>query len=153
MLNPKINNTQKFPSLRGGGEVDGVDSTPKWVKNSLFRYHTLPKNKSLETLSKKLKKAGVLSEVLLWNTFKSKKLMHNKGLAIVELAKKSGTWNALDDLENLILPKDLEEYLLLNKLLEKWNAKGRSFKRGFLEALLNTKRPETRQKKIQSLEL
>jgi uncharacterized protein YdeI (YjbR/CyaY-like superfamily) len=83
----------------------------------------------------------------------SKKLMHSKGMAIVELAKKYGTWNALDDIENLILPKDLEECLVTKNLLEKWNTKGRSFKRGFLEALLNTKRPETRQKKIQSLEL
>jgi hypothetical protein len=72
MLNPKISNTQKFPSLRGGDEVDGVDSTPKWAKNSLFPFHNLPKNKSLEPLSKKLKKSGVLSEVLFWNTFKTK---------------------------------------------------------------------------------
>jgi uncharacterized protein YdeI (YjbR/CyaY-like superfamily) len=80
-------------------------------------------------------------------------LMHNNGIAMVELAKKSGTWNALDDVENLILPKELEEYLVSNKLSKRWNAKGHSFKRGFLETLLNTKRPETRQKKIEDLEL
>jgi very-short-patch-repair endonuclease len=74
MINSKFN-AKEFPSLRGGSVADGVDRTPKWVKNSLFPYHLLPKNKELEPLSKKLKKAGVLSEVLFWNAFKSKKLL------------------------------------------------------------------------------
>jgi very-short-patch-repair endonuclease len=74
MINSNFN-TKEFPSLRGGTAGDGVDCTPKWIKNSLFPYYLLPKNKELEPLSKKLKKAGVLSEVIFWNAFKSKKLL------------------------------------------------------------------------------
>jgi uncharacterized protein YdeI (YjbR/CyaY-like superfamily) len=83
----------------------------------------------------------------------SQGLMHNNGKKMVELAKQTGTWSALDDVDNLILPKDLEEYLTTQNLTEKWKNKGRSFKRGFLETLLNSKRPETRLKKMQELEL
>jgi uncharacterized protein YdeI (YjbR/CyaY-like superfamily) len=80
-------------------------------------------------------------------------MMQRNGKKIVSLAKQTGTWSALNDVENLVLPKDLEEYLATHNLLEKWNAKGKSFKRGFLETLLNSKRPETRLKKIAGLEL
>jgi hypothetical protein len=40
-----------------------------------------------------------------------------------------------------------------NDLLEVWNSKGKSFKKGFLQQLLDTKRPENRVKKIQGLNL
>jgi uncharacterized protein YdeI (YjbR/CyaY-like superfamily) len=80
-------------------------------------------------------------------------LMKPNGQKMVELAKLTGTWSALDDVENLVLPIDLEEYLTYNNLLEKWNAKSKSFKRGFLETLLNSIRPETRRKKMEGLEL
>jgi very-short-patch-repair endonuclease len=78
MQNQNLNSENmkvKIPLLRCGDEGDGVDCTPKWAKDSLFPYHTLPKNKQLEPVAKKLKKAGVLSEVLFWNAFKSKKLL------------------------------------------------------------------------------
>ncbi|MCI5057050.1 MAG: hypothetical protein MRY83_13125, partial [Flavobacteriales bacterium] len=42
--------------------------------------------------------------------------MHKSGLKIIEQAKKSGTWSALDDVENLILPKDLKECFNKNKI-------------------------------------
>jgi uncharacterized protein YdeI (YjbR/CyaY-like superfamily) len=83
----------------------------------------------------------------------SQDLMHPNGKKMLKLAKQTGTWTALEEVDNLTLPKDLEEYLATHNLLGKWNVKGRSFKRGFLETLLNSKRPETRLKKMQGLEL
>jgi uncharacterized protein YdeI (YjbR/CyaY-like superfamily) len=83
----------------------------------------------------------------------TKSLMQLNGKKMVELAKQTGTWSTLDEVENLLLPKDLDEYLATHNLQEKWNAKGKSFKRGFLETMLNTKKPETRIKKIAGLEL
>jgi uncharacterized protein YdeI (YjbR/CyaY-like superfamily) len=83
----------------------------------------------------------------------AKKLIHPNGLKTIEIAKQTGTWTALDDVENLVLPKDLEEYLTQNNLLEAWNMKPKSFKRGFLEQLLNTKKAESRLKKMQSLKI
>jgi len=66
--------TSKIPLLRGGKfvEFDGVDS---WKQKSLFPFWNLPKNKDLEPNAKKLKKIGVLSEVLFWQAFKNKKLL------------------------------------------------------------------------------
>jgi uncharacterized protein YdeI (YjbR/CyaY-like superfamily) len=83
----------------------------------------------------------------------SQNLIHDNGQKMIELAKQTGTWNALEDVDNLVLPTDMEQYLVANVLLQKWNAKGRTYKRGFLETLLNTKKPETRLKKLESLDL
>jgi uncharacterized protein YdeI (YjbR/CyaY-like superfamily) len=83
----------------------------------------------------------------------SKKLIHANGFKVIELAKQTGTWLALDEVENLILPKDFELYLTQNNLLEVWNSKGKTFKKGFLQLLLDTKKSENRFKKIQHLKL
>ena len=75
--------------------------------------------------------------------------MHASGLAMVEEAKRSGTWNALDDVENLVIPDDL-----LDALRQYSSAKThfdnfpKSVKRGILEWIFNAKLPETRAKRI-----
>ncbi len=82
----------------------------------------------------------------------SEGLMAEAGLKMVEIAKEIGTWTALDDVENLISPPDLQEKLDQNPV-----AKGyfevfpRSVKRGILEWLLNAKQAETRQKRIEEI--
>lgn len=78
-------------------------------------------------------------------------LMHPNGLKVVNLAKQNGTWTALDDVENLILPTDLQQALERATLLTKWDAQPRSTKRGTLETLLNCKRAETRNRKIEQI--
>ena len=74
------------------------------------------------------------------------------GYAIIDIAKSNGAWNALDDVENLILPNDFESYLREHNLMKIWEQKPKSFKRGFLEQLLDAKKPETREKRFRSLE-
>lgn len=81
----------------------------------------------------------------------TEKKMQPSGLAVVTLAKKSGTWDALNDVENLILPKDLGEALQKQRLKEKWEVLSRSNKRMYLETLLNSKKDETRQKNIKKV--
>ncbi|HEX8528602.1 MAG TPA: YdeI/OmpD-associated family protein, partial [Cytophagales bacterium] len=72
------------------------------------------------------------------------------GLAVIEAAKKSGTWTALDEVENLTLPPDLEAALRANPAaMQYFEAFPRSVKRGILEWLLNAKKPETRRKRIE----
>jgi len=79
-------------------------------------------------------------------------LMHPAGLAVVEAAKADGSWTALDDVENLVLPSDLEAaFAAQNDALAKWEAFPRSVKRGALEILLNAKRPATRAAKINQI--
>lgn len=76
-------------------------------------------------------------------------LMHESGLAMVALAKQNGTWTALDEVENLTIPDDLQQLFAKNKVaLARWEQFPRSSKRGILEWIKNAKRPETRQKRI-----
>ncbi len=75
--------------------------------------------------------------------------MHVAGIKMVELAKQSGTWDALNDVENAVLPSDLKIAFKKNKVaLKNWELLPHSTKRGILEWLLNAKKEETRQKRI-----
>jgi uncharacterized protein YdeI (YjbR/CyaY-like superfamily) len=75
-------------------------------------------------------------------------LMRPAGLAAIETAKASGTWNKLDAVENLTIPKDLAA-CLKGKARENFDAFPRSVKRGILEWIEQAKKPETRQKRIE----
>jgi uncharacterized protein YdeI (YjbR/CyaY-like superfamily) len=67
----------------------------------------------------------------------------------VETAKQNGKWSALDEVEELIIPSDLKQLFDKNKTAsENRDGFSRSVKRGILEWILNSKRPETRQKRI-----
>lgn len=75
--------------------------------------------------------------------------MHPAGLEMVRIAKETGTWAALDDVENLVIPPDLmAEFSKRPPALENWNNFPRSVKRGVLEWILNAKRPATREKRL-----
>ena len=79
-------------------------------------------------------------------------LMTDAGMAMVNLAKQTGTWTALDEVENLINPPDLQAQLDANSTAKNYFAAfPRSVKRGILEWLLNAKTPETRQKRIREV--
>ncbi len=79
-------------------------------------------------------------------------LIAEAGLKMVEIAKKTGTWTALDDVENLISTPDLQERLNQNSIAKGYfEAFPRSVKRGILEWLLNAKQAETRQKRIEEI--
>jgi uncharacterized protein YdeI (YjbR/CyaY-like superfamily) len=76
-------------------------------------------------------------------------LMTNAGQAMIDLAKQTGTWTALDDVERLISPPDLHEQLDQHPGAKGYfDAFPRSVKRGMLEWLLNAKTPATRAKRI-----
>lgn len=76
-------------------------------------------------------------------------LIADAGQAMIDLAKRTGTWTALDNVENLISPPDLQEQLDANPVAKgHFDAFPRSAKRGMLEWLLNAKTPATRAKRI-----
>lgn len=76
-------------------------------------------------------------------------LMQPAGLAMIELAKKSGKWNALDDINSLKLPPDLTKTLGKNKKANSFfDQFPPSTKRGILEWIQNAKTEETRSKRI-----
>lgn len=77
-------------------------------------------------------------------------LMHRSGLEMIEIAKQNGTWTALDEVENITIPDDLKKLFSKNKTaFENWENFPRSSKRGILEWIMNAKKPETRQKRIE----
>lgn len=75
--------------------------------------------------------------------------MTEAGMEVIEEAKKSGRWNALDELSELILPVDLKKAFAKNKkALAYFENFPPSVKKGILEWILNAKREETRNKRI-----
>lgn len=77
-------------------------------------------------------------------------LMMPAGQAMVDLAKKAGTWLALVPIQNAEIPEDLQKRLNRNKkAFENFQAFPPSSKRIILEWILNAKRPETRKQRIE----
>ena len=71
------------------------------------------------------------------------------GQAVVEAAKASGTWTALDDVENLVEPVKLKAALdAAPEARKNWDAFPRSTRRATLEWIAAAKRPETLERRI-----
>lgn len=76
-------------------------------------------------------------------------LMKSSGQKLIDLAKQTGTWEALVDVQNSVIPDDLQKLFDKSKTAFKnFQAFPPSTKRGILEWILNAKRPETRQKRL-----
>ena len=72
------------------------------------------------------------------------------GLARLEAAKADGSWNALDAVEALEVPPDLEAALAAHGEARKhWDAFPRSARRAILEWISLAKKPETRAKRVE----
>jgi uncharacterized protein YdeI (YjbR/CyaY-like superfamily) len=79
-------------------------------------------------------------------------LMMPEGLRMVQLAKDTGTWDALNEVEDLVLPPELIKALAKNKIAQKnFDAFNRSTKRGILEFLLNAKQEATRTARVEKI--
>jgi uncharacterized protein YdeI (YjbR/CyaY-like superfamily) len=77
-------------------------------------------------------------------------LMAPAGLAKVEAAKLDGSWNALDAVENLEIPADLQTALDANPPAgEHFTAFPRSVKRAILEWINSAKKMETRASRVE----
>lgn len=78
-----------------------------------------------------------------------KGLIAPAGLEAIETAKQNGTWTALDKVEEMTIPEDLQKAFDKNKTAFGYFDKfPRSSKRNILEWIMNAKRPETRQARI-----
>ena len=139
--------SSQTPSVRYDEAVDEalcfgwIDSKPN-VRDDESYYQFFAKRNPKSNWSKvnkekikKLEQAGLISDA---------------GYEMIDLAKENGTWNALDDVEKLILPEDLRQAFSQQPSAKKNFAQfPKSVKRGILEWILNAKRPETRAKRIQ----
>ncbi len=75
--------------------------------------------------------------------------MTEAGQKMIDLAKQNGTWSALDEVEEAVLPADLQKLFDKSKTAFKnWSAFPPSARKGILQWILNAKSNETRQKRI-----
>lgn len=118
-----------------------IDSKPnKRDEESYYQFFSKRNPKSKWSRVNKEKVAKLIKE----------ELMEPAGYQMIEIAKQNGTWTALDDVENLVIPEDMQKLFKENKTaFVNWERFPRSTKRGILEWILNAKRPDTRQKRIQ----
>jgi uncharacterized protein YdeI (YjbR/CyaY-like superfamily) len=76
-------------------------------------------------------------------------LIHESGRRMIDLAKKTGTWNALDKVDALEEPEDLMNLLNASPTaLANWKTLSKSYRRGVLEWLQSAKKLETRTKRL-----
>jgi uncharacterized protein YdeI (YjbR/CyaY-like superfamily) len=79
-------------------------------------------------------------------------LMAAAGAAAITAAKKSGTWSATTQIEELIIPPDLAKALRSNADARRnWESYTPSRRKGVLYRLAGAKRPETRAKYLQQI--
>lgn len=78
--------------------------------------------------------------------------MSEAGYQSVETAKQNGSWTVLDEVEDLIVPEDLEAALNgYKEALDYFLGLSKSVKKMMLYWVVSAKRPETRQKRIDEL--
>ena len=76
-------------------------------------------------------------------------LMMPAGLKVIEQAKKDGSWNFLDEVDQLIIPEDLiSEFKQHPKALAHFEQFPKSVKRGILYWIKSAKKLETRENRI-----
>ena len=79
-------------------------------------------------------------------------LMTAAGLALVKLAKDSGTWTARKDVEELTIPPDLAKAIKANPEARRhWDSYTPSRRKGVLYRLAGAKRPETRARYLREI--
>ena len=76
-------------------------------------------------------------------------LMTPAGQAAIDRARADGTWTILDEVEQLVVPPDLEAAFAKTPPARKhWDAFPPSTRRGILEWIITAKTPATRQRRI-----
>lgn len=85
-------------------------------------------------------------------TLQAQGLMTPAGRAVVDRARADGTWDALDAVEDGVIPPDLAAaFEAAPGTRAIWDSWPRSVTRGALEILLNAKRPATRAARIAAI--
>jgi uncharacterized protein YdeI (YjbR/CyaY-like superfamily) len=75
--------------------------------------------------------------------------MTETGLAAIERAKADGSWSSLDEVEELVVPADLERALKRNKVARRnFEAFPPGVRKQVLYRLNSAKRPETRARRL-----
>lgn len=120
-----------------------IDSTVKSLGDGKRKQYFTPRNpKSVwSALNKRY-----IEELMESN------LMHESGLKTIKIAKNNGSWTSLDDVENGIIPKDLQQAFEQHPLaFENYQNFAPSYRKGYLYWLSQAKRETTRIKRISEI--
>lgn len=120
-----------------------IDSTAKRIDDQKRKQLFTPRNP--KSVWSKVNKSHI-------EELTAKGLMHESGLKKIEAAKKDGSWTTLDDVENMVVPKDLMAAFNSHPVAyENYKAFSRSYRKSYLYWLNSAKRTETREKRIQEI--
>ena len=76
-------------------------------------------------------------------------LIQESGWKMINLAKETGTWTAMDDVENGVIPNNLQRAFDKNqKAFENYKNFSNGYRKSYLSWLNSAKREETKQKRI-----
>lgn len=79
-------------------------------------------------------------------------LIHEAGYKMIRMAKKTGTWSAMDKVDNMVIPPNLKEAFDRNPLAYKnYNSFAPGYRKSYLSWLYQAKRPETQIKRINEI--
>lgn len=79
-------------------------------------------------------------------------LIHESGWNAIKIAKQAGTWNAMDDVENLVIPKELKKAFKNNPdAFKNYQDFSPGYQKSYLSWLYQAKREETRVKRIATI--
>lgn len=117
-----------------------IDSTVKSLGNGKRKQYFSPRNpkSTWSALNKKyiveLELAGLIQE---------------PGWKVIELAKTTGTWTAMDDVENGVIPPELQKAFDANpRAFKNYQNFSKGYRKSYLSWLNGAKREATRQKRI-----
>ena len=120
-----------------------IDSTVKSLGNGKRRQYFSPRNPK-STWSALNKKYIVELE--------EKNLIQESGYKMIELAKITGTWTAMDDVENGVIPSELQVAFDANpKAFENYQNFAKGYQKSYLSWLHSAKREATRDKRINEI--
>jgi uncharacterized protein YdeI (YjbR/CyaY-like superfamily) len=120
-----------------------IDSKAETIDGNTFRQYFC-KRKPNSTWSK-------INKQKIENLM-SKGFMTPAGLAVIEVAKQNGSWIILDEVEELIIPEDLEKaFNKYNGSKEFFLSLSKSVRKLLLAWIALAKRQETRQKRIEEI--
>jgi len=79
-------------------------------------------------------------------------LIHESGWKTIDIAKNSGTWAAMDDVENLIIPNELQKAFSKSpNAFKNYQNFAPSYRKGYLSWLYQAKRETTKLKRISEI--
>jgi uncharacterized protein YdeI (YjbR/CyaY-like superfamily) len=120
-----------------------IDSKGVSIDETSFK-HYYSKRKPKSTWSKINKEK--LKQLIATNK------MTEAGLACIEIAKQNGSWTILDEVEELIIPKDLSTAFRNNKGSKKYFLSlSKSKQKSLLQWIVLAKQPQTRQRRIDEI--